>query len=183
MEPGEEIIACVQEHGIVLLKPLFLFFLGWFVSGILLSLSVFLKDFFTYSNSIIIGAIFFILTLTHHFVFFFFIEYLISNLIITNKRLIDIKFFPFWEDDVSYIEIESIHEIEKTKHGIVKNFLNYGNIKMTVNGRPIVLQYTKYPSRLINLIEAIKFKKDLTDVHVAKTNISCPDKYKFLVKK
>lgn len=183
LEPGEEVIASLQDHWIVYFKPFFVFVSGWILFFILFFLAQSLINTSLLTSYLVLFASFFILLLSHHIVFFLLIEYFVSTLIITNKRLIYVKFLPFLEDDFCYVEISEIHELEKKKHGLLKNFLNYGYVELSVPGRlePIIFDYVRYPSRVINLIEAIRFNKDLSELDLRKTGASCSKKYKFLL--
>lgn len=98
------------------------------------------------------------LVVTHHFLFVRIFEWLLSNVFITTQLIIDLHFLSFVEDDVAYIEISKINEVEKRKHGILKNILNYGEVVLSVAGMGTnaILSYVKRPSRIVSLIQALK---------------------------
>jgi len=183
LDPDEEVIALLQEHWVTMVGPFFIYLLGWlffffffFIAGLLKTVSL-IAGFF-----VLIFA-FCILLVGHHFFFLYLIEYLVSSLIITNKRLIEIRFFPFFLDDVSYIEINQIHEIDKIKHGLLQNLLNYGEVCFNVLRRreSIIFRNVRYPSKFINMIEAIKVNKPLIKGDLKAMGASCPKKYRYLL--
>jgi hypothetical protein len=182
LEPGEEVITALQDHWVKLVPQILILVTSWILFG-LLSLSASLLVSFPYASIITFVAGIIILLLGHHFFFLTLISYFISVLIITNKRLIEIHYFPFLVDDADYFEIKEIHEIEKKKHGFLQNILNYGSVSFGIGRRPVEFYYLRYPSKFINLIETIKSEKPLTGVDLRKMGASCPEQYKFLLKK
>lgn len=185
LAPNEEVIASLQNHWISLLKPFLLLSFSWLVFFLLFTSADFLRTTSTLISSIILIIDFFILIVSHHFFFLFLLEYLISSMVVTNQRLIEINFFPFVRDDVSYIEIKEIHEIEKKKHGIFKNILNYGEVQLNIprKAQPVLFKHIWYPSKFVSLIEAIRFGKNLSTIDLKNAGADCPEKYKFLLKK
>lgn len=183
LERNEEIITVLQEHWIVLIMPIFVFIIGWFIFFLLFFLAASLRLFSPSADVLILWLAFAVLLASIHFFFLFFIEYLISTVVVTNKHLIEIRFFPFFLDDVSYIEISQIHEIDKRKHGIIQNLLNYGVVCINIPRRnqTIIFQFVRYPSKFINLIEAIKNQKPLIKGDLKAMGASCPEKYKYLL--
>jgi len=184
LEPGEEVIAKIDQHWIVKVMPFFVYTLFWITFFILFLTYDQLKAISPVIAFIVFFIAFLVLFIGHHFFFLFIIQDLISTLVITNKRIIEIHFFPFLRDDVSYLEIEQIHEIDKEKHGFLKNLLNYGNVLVNIPGRPKLLTFRniRYPSKFINLIEGIKAKKPIYELDLRSMGASCPPQYQHLLK-
>lgn len=183
LETDEEVVAALQDHWIVMIIPLFAYMVGWIIFLFLLYVAGLIKIPSPITGFILSFIAFFILITAHHLFFLYFIEYLVSSLIITNKRIIEIRFFPFFVDDVSYIELAEIHELDKRKHGILRNVLNYGDVSLNLPRRreTITFQYVRYPSKFINLIEGLKDHRDITQFDIKSMGASCSKKYKFLL--
>jgi len=185
LDPDEEVIAVLQDHWIVMVMPFLLYLLSWMLFLFFLVVSWSLKMVLLKVSFYFLLAAFITLVIGHHFFFLFYVEYLVSSLIITNKRLIEINFFPFFQDDVSYIELIQVHEIDKRKHGFWENLLNYGTVSLNIprRGGTIVFKNIRYPSIFINLVEALKANKPLSPGDLRLTKASCPSKYQYLLKK
>ncbi len=184
LEPGEEVIVSFQDHWIVMIMPVFLYILGWSLFLFLIFTAQQLRPTTFISGFAVSIIAFFVLFLTHHLFFLLLLEYLISGLIVTNKRIIHTHYFPFFVDDVVYIEIFEIHAIEKKKHGILRILFNFGDVVLSVSGKGEVItsQFMRHPSRFINFIEAIKSGKPLSDVTLKSTGATCLPKFHYLLK-
>ena len=156
----EKIIRDTQDHWIVVMRPLGVLFTGW---AIFLTL-FFSADYFGAVSGnarlIVHGIGFVALVIAHHFFFMLIIAWIASTLIITGKRLIEIRFLPFVEDDITHIDIRKINELDKKKHGLLSNILNYGDIeiKLENTAEKIIFRHIPRPSEFVNVIEQIKLK-------------------------
>jgi hypothetical protein len=180
LELGEEVIAALHDHWIVMFIPLIIYISGWILFLFLFYLVWIIKAASISLGLIMLLLAFLVLFITHHLFFLFLIKHLLSILVVTNKRLIRFSFSPFLQDDISYIEMDQIGEIDKKKHGILQNILNYGEVSINMNS--ITFNYIPYPSKFINLIETIKSKKPLSPGDLKSMGASCPTKYKYLLK-
>lgn len=183
LEPDEEVIAILQDHWVAMVTSFSMYLVSFLLFAFSLFIAGILKTTSPVAGFFVLMFAFGILLAGHHFFFLYYIEYLVSSLIVTNKRLIEIRFFPFFLDDVSYIAISQIFEIDKMKHGFLQNFLNYGVVSLNIPRRreTIVFRYVRYPSKFINLIEAIKAQKPLANSSLKGMGASCPPKYEYLL--
>jgi len=119
-----------------------------------------------------------------HYFFMLILQWLVSCIIITNKRIIELKYVPFVIDDINHVELNKINEIEKVKHGIIKNFLNYGEVNIIIAGVKdnISFRYVRRPSKFVNLIEAIKLQKPLEKIDLKGIRANFGAKYSYLEK-
>lgn len=78
-------------------------------------------------------------------------------MVVTTKDFIFYQYLPLIKDDVIFIPLAKIHEVEKMKHGLLQNILNYGNIKIMVEGSnvPYIFTYVKHPAKLLQLIQEL----------------------------
>lgn len=93
----------------------------------------------------------------HWFASFIF-RYLNSRTYITNIRVINFNAVPMLADDITYILIDEIHEIEEHKKGLIRNILNYGNIIVNLPAMPNAIELTdmKRPEHIVDYIENIR---------------------------
>ncbi len=185
LEKNEEVIATFADHWIVMVMPFIIYFFGWCIFAFLIYTAGLIKTFSAELGLIALLLSFLILFVIHHLLFLFLLEYQVSTLIITNKRIIENHYFPLVLDDFLFIEISQIDEIEKKKHGLFQVLFNYGDVTFSVPGKGDIhtSKYVRHPSKLINMIETLKSKKPLTsNTDLRKMGASCPKKYQFLLK-
>lgn len=180
----EEVILTIQDHWILLLKPFLIFTGGWTLALMLFSVSNTEATNFSENFFPLMLIAYFILIITHHFTFIFIFEYIISSIVITKKQIITVHFLPFLEDDIVFLEIQSIHEIEKKKHGILKHVLNYGDVNIYISGKDITeFTHIRHPGKFINLIDALKFNKSIENLDFQSMGASFSKRYSFLKNK
>lgn len=178
----EDVILSIQDHWIILVKPVFLIISGAVLFFAMTYLAVLLKPSSAILGlvSLFLGLLF--LGLCIHFFFIFLLHWEISALVFTTKRIIDLRFFPYVEDDVVHTEIDTINEIEKRKRGIVQNLLNYGDVIVIVPGKSGSVEFhnVPHPGRVANFIENIKLSRPVEKRDFEKIGPSFSKKYEFL---
>lgn len=159
IENGEEVIANLYEHWIVLWKPFFALLLGVVIFVFFLALSLELIN-TGYVNGGGMLLLFSVLAfwVVLHWVFIFLFQWVVSDWFVTTKRLVEFELLVFVKHDLSYVNIERIHEIEQHQHGILANIFNYGHIRL--NLAAIVtskdLKYLPQPSKFVTLLEHLQ---------------------------
>ncbi|MGE3278299.1 MAG: hypothetical protein AB7J40_00595 [Candidatus Altimarinota bacterium] len=158
MKNEEHIIFNIDDHWVVLIRPLLFLLLGWVLFAV-----VFLSADLALSVSPLVRSIlhllgFIMLVVVHHFFFVMLLQWKISGLTLTNKRIIDVRFIPLIKDDIVHIDISKINKIEKRKHGLIRNLLNYGvvQVELTNTQGVIELENVPNPSKFVNRVEALK---------------------------
>lgn len=178
----EEVILALDNHWVVLFKPVLFLFLGsalaffFHNAGDVAFPDNELMHFLLYFLS------YFTLLVSVHFFFILMLQWIISSIVITNKRLIEINYAPFMIDDITHVEVDKINEIEKRKHGLLRNILNYGEVEMSVAGMKLSmhLTYVRKPSKFVNLIEAVKLGKPLENIDMRGMGANFSEKYSHL---
>ncbi|MCC7197681.1 hypothetical protein IT413_05840 [Candidatus Peregrinibacteria bacterium] len=178
----EEIILSIQDHWIILVKPVFLIISGVVLFLFMTYLAVLLKPTSAFLGlaALFFGTVF--LGLCVHFFFIFLLHWEISALVFTTKRIIDLRFFPYVEDDVVHTEIVTINEIEKRKRGILQNLLNYGEVIVIVPGKSGSVEFhnVPHPGRIANFIENIKLGRTVEKKDFERLKPSFSKKFEFL---
>ena len=178
----ESVILSIQDHWIVLLKPVILLVCGVTLFVFLAYIAMLFKP-----NSWILGLVFmllglFFLVVCVHFFFVYLLHWSISGLVFTTKRIIDLRFFPYVEDDVIHAEIFNINEIEKWKHGVFRNLLNYGDLIIRLPGKTGMLDFKNvpHPGRISNLLENIRLHRPVEKKDFQHLGAIFSKKYSFL---
>ena len=157
-EGHQDVVLCLEDHWIVLVRPLVgfisslcIFFFLWMAARVINGSLVLLSDF-------LLLFAFCIVLVGLNRMFIALLDWELSSWIITTKRVIDFQFSPYLENDVTFIDIDKIDEIEKKKHGFWSNLLNYGDVYMNVAASPvpIIFRYIPQPGKFVNLIESIR---------------------------
>jgi hypothetical protein len=123
----------------------------WFSSGILLDISFILGG-ITYLFSVAF------LIVVFQRVFLKLISWELSNWVVTKRLIIHFKNNLLTNNDVVYISIPKIDEMEKKKHGFLSNFFRYGDVHVNIAAAPypIICHRVPYPGDFTNLIKAIR---------------------------
>jgi len=153
---GEKIIESVDDHWIVLVKPLAFYVLGWGVVGVLMVLAQAINQ----ESVRVVLFLISLLTITalNHILMGFFLYWKASSLVITNRRLVDFQFLPYVRHDLRSIKINEIDEIEKIKRGLWRNIFNYGDLKINLAAmpKPIEIKNIPVPSRVAGVIHGVE---------------------------
>lgn len=158
---NEDIILQVNRHWIRLVKPVLTVIAAWILVLFLFNLaSLSRDDQFTASLHFLGGVT--VLMVVHHWFFYRLIRWKLSWSIITNHRVIHFRNLPFIKNDLLYVRIDEIHEVEEKEHGLLANLLDYGSviINLAAVTETISLNYIPNPSTFSNLIEIIRENKD-----------------------
>lgn len=158
---NEDIILHVTRHWVQLVKPALSLVFVWTLSLMLLQLAFLQNSESMTSNMHFIGAVT-ILTVGHHWFFYRLLHWKLSSSIITNQRVIHFRNMPFVRNDILYVRIDEIHEVEEKMHGLLPNLLDYGSviINLAAVTETISLNYIPYPATFTNLIEIIRENKN-----------------------
>lgn len=176
---SEEVILTVQDHWVILIRPCMFFILGGTTFFLVHHIGQFITAGSELPQLLLYLFSYIVLLISIHSFFVLLLQWLISNIIVTNKRIISIQYLPFAIDDINHIPIEKINEIKKIKHGILKNILNYGEVHISIAENPneITLSYIAKPSKFANLIEAIQLNKPLDELDLRGMGATVSKKY------
>ncbi len=156
---GEEIITNLYEHWIVLIKPFFAFAVGsvLFAFMLLFAQELLENEYVDFAAVVILIAVatFWVIL---HWLFIFLFQWVVSDWFITTKRLIEFELLVFVKHDLSYVNLNRIHEIEQHQHGILANVLNFGHVRLNLSALATSkdLQFLPQPSKFVSLIEHLQ---------------------------
>lgn len=158
-----------NEHWVVLLGPIMEFFLSVLVFAFLWFSATLLTDLSLLSSLLYLFSLAFLVVIVHRF-FLSLISWELSSWVVTDRFIIDFQNNLLTKNDVLYIDIFRIDEIEKKKHGFLSNLLRYGDVHVNIAAAPypIICKYVPYPGDFTNLIKSIRDKRvdDELDVEV-----------------
>ncbi len=134
MPQGEErLIGIVQEHWVKYVNP-------FLIISILLALSMllfYLAGESAYHEENVSTSLFFagllFLLFAHHAFFHRILSEKLDQVIITSKRIIQLKTRLFLEDDIIEIPLDKVRAVRADKRGVLQNLLRYGSISLDAN--------------------------------------------------
>jgi hypothetical protein len=181
----EKIIYDLIDHWIVLCRPLLLLIIG---TGLTVVCYILGKE--IGGNNEILGYSLLILAcctmlVSAHWFFIHLFSLLLSKFYVGSERLVVFDFLPFARDDVTFVNIDEIHEIEENQHGVLPNILGYGDISINLSAvsSPVYLHYVPLPSKVVNIIEAIREGRLFNEIEVDTLRGLYKRKIKFSAKK
>lgn len=150
----ERLVASLQDHWIVLVLPGFLYVFSWGFAYGLYTLGVAWRSEQPNLSLLLWLIAFVVITLVHQLFFGFLLCRELSSWVLTSKRIVEFSFLPYFRHDIEVLPISEIHEIEKKKHGLLANLLNYGNLEINIGTipTPFVFENVPRPTELANLI-------------------------------
>lgn len=156
---NEEVITFFRKHWIVLLPYVIPFALMIAIISIFaLNLSHFVlptiaEPFFQIMLAMATIAVVY---MTHRF-FMHMIDYFLNVVIITNMRVVDIRHSLFTQDDKQSIDMEKIQDIQKQQEGLVKNFIHFGELNITLSAaEPVILALVPNPDYHFRLLNRLR---------------------------
>jgi hypothetical protein len=134
---------------------------------------------------IIEGSAFIMLLFATHWFFLNTISWKISDWYVTTERVIVFGNKPFIRTDTRYINLFEIHDIEMSKTGFLQNMLDYGQVTLNIPAvpEPIIYDLMPKPEKLINLIEIIQKKTEISESNKQKMQKKLGSGYIFLNEK
>lgn len=178
----ERVIFSLNDHWIVIVKPVFVLIIGWFSFYGIHQLTILLKNISTELSYIVLFINFWFLVILHHWFFLMIIRWRISDWYVTNRKIIDFQNKPFIKNDSKFIKISEIHEIEMKKRGLVANILDYGHVIINVAAvpEPMILENLPEPSKFLHIIEDIRTKSRYREINVDSLQKAYGRRYKFI---
>jgi hypothetical protein len=104
---------------------------------------------------------YFIFLLETHFIFLSIFNYLLSIIIVTDTRIVEIDKSVFLLEHQESVDIEMIQDIQSNKEGFLQHLFNYGNIQYTFlsNMDKRKVDYIYNPLKVIEYINGLKYRK------------------------
>lgn len=157
----EEVLMHFTKHWMLISRQLILSLLMMLASaGVIFLSSVFMP------TAELLGNILFffglsIFLMIYHWLFTKIAKWKLSGSVVTTKRVIDFKASPFFKNDVIYVNINEVHEIERVKTGIFPNMLDYGTAQLNLAAvrKKVSITYVPQPEQFVDLIEAIRAER------------------------
>ena len=158
LQDGERLIHIFQEHWTKTLHYVELYLMGLFGAGVVVWVGAGMVNTAPVAGWIVLLFGYFSVLVVHHWLFIYLISLQISGWALTTRRIIDFRFLPYLEHDMTYITISEIKEIEKHQRGLLHNLLHYGDVEVNLAAKPesIVFHYVPYPGKLVHLVGLIQ---------------------------
>ncbi len=179
---GEQVVLAVNDHWVAIFRQIFgyLTVLALFILVVIFAgwINGYSQD---SAKAIVLIAIA-LFALLNHWFFLHVIQWDLSNWFVTTHRIIEFDNKPFIKSDMRFVKISEIHEVEKRKHGLVRNILDYGDVIINVAAvpEPMVLRYVTQPSKFVHLIQAIRNEKLHHELNIPNLRQKYGRKYRFL---
>jgi hypothetical protein len=184
-ENSEQVLIRIKRHWIVLVRIVFLFLFIWLICIFGFTVANGIRPGAPYVSIFLFFICFTLLTFSHHWLFLTFLGWELSIWVITTTRVINFRNIPYIENDINFIDINEIEQIQQVKHGFIQNFLNYGTviIQIPANQQKIVFRNLPQPSKLANFVEAVQKKRSLQVMTVEELEAFFRRKYEYIINK
>ena len=156
---GEYIETILMRHKIVLLPAFLITIIGGF--GVI-GINMLIREFFTLELvaqiTFLIDFVF--IAFVTHFFFISMMNFYLTMVIITNLRLIDLKYTTIFARNMDTLDLHNIQDINIMQNGFWRWLFNFGRITMhNASGNELFdFTYLKNPLRHYNIINHVHFK-------------------------
>lgn len=180
---SEQVLIRIKRHWIVLVRGIILVFFLWFICIFGFAIAGGIRIGAPLISFILFIICLILLIFAHHWLFLTFLGWELSIWVVTNTRVISFTNIPYIENDVNFIDINEIDQIEQVKHGFIQNFLNYGTIiiQIPANQQKIVFKNLPHPSKLANIVEAIQKKRTFQSMTIEELSDFFHRKYEYII--
>ena len=149
-----------RRHWLRFIKPLFSFipfgillFFFFFVAGkFIFVINVYYLNVFYAFTAMLISIFYinaFLLKIIHHF---------FDLVVVTDSRILIIRKSAFLKNDYDAIDLTKIQDIGVQSHGIITNYLGYGNLIITLStsSPPVIIHYVPNPHFYLERCNRVK---------------------------
>lgn len=158
---AEHIETIIIRHKIVLIPAFFLTIFGLFsVLGINGIIRAFIPNDAELFTKISLTVDFIFVSIITHFLFISLLNYYLKYVIITNLRIIDVKFTTIFARNMDALDLHNIQDINMSRKGFWRWALNFGRIVMhNSSGNELFdFKFLKNPLKNYNIINHVHYK-------------------------
>ena len=143
--PREETILLIRRHWFVLTLPIFFIFL---LALLPFLIYFFIKNFNWYP---LFSSLFWFLTMIYFLILWLLfiynlMIYLLTAMIVTNKRIIRIEQKGFFNYESATVKLERIQDISLNIKGFFPTFLNFGDLEIQTAGALVKFTFRDLPN-------------------------------------
>jgi hypothetical protein len=184
-ENSEQVLMRIKRHWIVLVRGFFLLFFLWFICIFGFVVASGIRVGAPLISVILFFVCFLLLVFAHHWIFLSFLGWELSIWVITTTRIISFTNIPYIENDINFVDIKEIEQIQQVKHGFLRNYLNYGTVivQIPANQQQIVFENLPQPAKLANLVEAVQKNRSFESMTIEELEAFFRRKYEYLISK
>ena len=96
------------------------------------------------------------------FIYEKFITWFFHVFIITDERVIDVDFYNLLYKEISEAKLDNIEDVTYRQGGMVRAWLNYGNVAMQTAGekREFMIEDVAEPNRVVKVLNELKLEEE-----------------------
>lgn len=150
-EHGEHMVEVTDEHWIKYVGPVLIAIVLLGISLLLFVLAgISAHHTMWLSHTSFVSAMLLFL-FTHHWFFMILLSESLDRILVTNRRLLRIRYRLFFQEDILEISFEKMKTVDAKKQGILQNLLGYGTLYFETKLASVPL--VRHPNRIANTIQ------------------------------
>jgi hypothetical protein len=154
---GEQLVMLTNEHWIKLVTPVTVAALLLTVSMLLFVLAGITAHHYMWLSHLSLVVAMIVFLIAHHWFFMMLLSEELDRIIITNKRLIRLKYRLIIQEDILEVSFEKMKTVDAVKKGILQNFLHYGTL--VFESKLASVQFVPHPNRVAKVIQEAMMQK------------------------
>ncbi len=146
----EQLVSVSDEHWMIYVVPVFICILLFAAAVLFLTLAgiTVTHSEWLWQTTFVFGTGFLLISL--HGFFLILLGESVSQIVITNKRVVRFHNIIMFRDEMLEVSYEKMKTVEARKLGLLRNLLNYGTLHFENNA---VIDYVSHPNRAARDIE------------------------------
>lgn len=148
---GERIIMVQGEHWLKYVAPTALYLLLAGTAVLLFMLAELSVHHYMWLSHVTFIAGLTLFLFVHHWYFIVLLSEELDGVIVTNRRLLHIRYRMLFHEDITEVSIEKMKSVEAMKSGFLQNLLGYGTL--TFEGTKARVTLVPHPNRVAHTIQ------------------------------
>ncbi len=128
IQDGEQLVMITDEHWIKLILPVSISILLLSVSFLLFILAGISAHHYMWLSHVTLLAAMILFLMAHHWFFMMLLSEQLDSIIITNKRLLRLKYRLLIQEDNLEVSFQKMKTVDVVKKGFLQNILHYGTL-------------------------------------------------------
>lgn len=151
LDHGEKLVYVTDEHWIKYITPIAVTVFLLPISILLFFLAGITAHHYMWLSHITFLIALMLFLSTMHWFFMMLLSEALDRIIITNRRLIRMRYKMIFDEDILEISFEKMKTVDVKKHGLMQNLLHYGTLYFETKLASIPM--VPHPNRVAKIIQ------------------------------
>lgn len=148
---GERLVFITDEHWIKFVVPVTVEILLFGTSMLLFAFAGLSAHHSAWLSRMSLVTAALVFWISHHWFFMHLLSESLDRIIITNRRLLRLRYRLLFDEDILEISFEKMKTVDAVKEGLLQNILRYGTL--VFESKLAAVKLVKHPNRVARIIQ------------------------------